>query len=62
VNVCHTTTVMDAWERGQNLSVHAWCYSLDNGHMNDLDLHVGGRDSVVPKYAHALGRLGLLGE
>ncbi|MGN6313583.1 MAG: carbonate dehydratase, partial [Rhodanobacteraceae bacterium] len=32
VNVCHTTMVMDAWERGQNLTVHAWCYSLTNGH------------------------------
>ena len=59
INVCHTTTVMDAWERGQNLSVHAWCYSLDNGHMNDLDLHVSGGDAVIPTYAHALGCLGL---
>jgi carbonic anhydrase len=56
VNVCRTPTVMDAWERGQNLTVHAWCYSLDNGHMNDLEMHVSGGDALIDRYAHALGR------
>jgi carbonic anhydrase len=57
VNICHTTMVMDAWERGQKLSVHAWCYSLDNGHMNDLDMHVDTREALWPTYAKALARL-----
>jgi carbonic anhydrase len=56
-NTCRTTVVMDAWERGQTLSVHAWCYSLDNGHMNDLDMHVGSRAALQPAYEHALHRL-----
>jgi carbonic anhydrase len=60
VNVCHTTMVMDAWERGQKLAVHAWCYSLDNGHMNDLDMHVDARDALWPTYAKALNRLAVL--
>ncbi|MFA6231713.1 MAG: carbonate dehydratase [Rhodanobacter sp.] len=56
-NVCRTTMVMDAWERGQKLSVHAWCYSLDNGHMHDLAMHVDSRASLQPVYEQALQRL-----
>jgi len=57
VNVCHTTMVMDAWERGQKLSVHAWCYSLANGHVNDLGLHVDSRAALWPAYEAAVQRL-----
>ena len=35
-NLCHTTTVQDAWRRGQNLTVHGWIYSLEDGLLRDL--------------------------
>lgn len=35
-NLCHTTTVQDAWRRGQNLTVHGWIYSLQDGLLRDL--------------------------
>jgi len=35
-NLCHTSFVQDAWERGQKLSVHGWVYSLRNGRVKDL--------------------------
>jgi carbonic anhydrase len=54
VNVCQTTIVMDAWDRGQPVSVHAWCYSLSNGHMHDLGMHVSSRESLRPNYEQAL--------
>lgn len=57
VNICHTTMVMDAWERGQKLSVHAWCYSLFDGHVNDLGFHVSSREQLRPAYDQALHRL-----
>jgi carbonic anhydrase len=57
INVCQTTTVMDAWERGQKLSVHAWCYSLFDGRIRDLDLHVDSRESTRTSYEHAIERL-----
>ena len=60
VNVCHTTMVMAAWERGQKLTVHAWCYSLEDGHMHDLDMHVDARDALWPTYAKSLQRLDTL--
>ncbi|HEX5305673.1 MAG TPA: carbonate dehydratase [Dyella sp.] len=57
MNVCHTTMVMDAWERGQQLSVHAWCYSLTNGHMNDLGVHIDSHKAIWPSYEAGLERL-----
>jgi carbonic anhydrase len=35
-NVCRTTVVRDAWERGQELTVHGWIYSLSDGRVRDL--------------------------
>ena len=39
-NVCRTTIVQSAWERGQELSVHGWVYGLDDGLLRDLDVCV----------------------
>jgi carbonic anhydrase len=38
MNVGLTTIVKDAWARGQNLQVHGWVYSLENGLLLDLKL------------------------
>jgi carbonic anhydrase len=35
-NVCETTVVRDAWERGQPLSVHGWVYSVADGLLRSL--------------------------
>src|SRR5580765_3167198 len=35
-NVCQTTVVRDAWERGQELAVHGWVYGLTDGLLRDL--------------------------
>jgi carbonic anhydrase len=37
-NVCRTTVVQNAWERGQELSVHGWVYGLKDGLLRDLDV------------------------
>lgn len=39
-NVCETTVVRDAWERGQPLCVHSWVYGLKDGRVRDLDFSV----------------------
>ena len=35
-NVCQTSIVLDAWERGQDLTVHGWIYGLRDGLIHDL--------------------------
>ena len=39
-NVCQTTIVRDAWERGQDVAVHGWVYGLKDGLLRDLDVTV----------------------
>src|SRR5947209_10895109 len=41
-NVCHTTIIRDAWERGQQLAVHGWIYGLQDGLLQDLHFTVRG--------------------
>lgn len=36
LNVCQTTVVQDAWERGQEITVHGWIYRLNDGLLHDL--------------------------
>jgi carbonic anhydrase len=54
LNVCGTSIVQDAWERGQKLAVHAWVYGLNDGHMHDLGLVVTGREDMGDTYRRAL--------
>jgi carbonic anhydrase len=54
LNVCHTTVVQDAWQRGQTVVVHGWVYGLHNGLLQDLAMTVTGSDDVVPAYEAAL--------
>lgn len=49
-NVCATTIVQDAWQRGQELTVHGWIYSIADGLLRDLDLCVDRHDQVGPVY------------
>ena len=41
-NVCQTTVVRDAWERGQELAVHGWIYGLQDGLLGDLNVTTTG--------------------
>jgi carbonic anhydrase len=56
-NVCHTTIARDAWERGQELSVHGWIYGLRDGLLRDLKVTVTGFQETDGLYQKALGNL-----
>jgi carbonic anhydrase len=47
VNVCQSTVVQEAWERGQKLSVLGWVYALNDGLIRDLQMSVGGPDETA---------------
>ncbi len=52
-HVCATTIVQNAWQRGQDLSVHGWVYGLKDGLLKDLGITASGIDQVEPVYAYS---------
>ena len=56
-NVCQTTIVRDAWDRGQALAVHGWVYGLKDGLVRDLGTTVTAAGEVVPSHQAALAAL-----
>ncbi len=56
INVCQTTIVQDAWERGQSLTVHSWVYSLEDGIVRDLGMAVSQPATLMPQFEASLIR------
>jgi carbonic anhydrase len=54
VNTAQTTIVQDAWERGQQLTVHGWVYGLHDGHLRNLGMSVSGPEELAPQMAARL--------
>ena len=57
-NVCQTTIVREAWERGQPLTVHGWIYGLKDGLIRNLGLSICCHDEFGPQYEASLAALG----
>jgi carbonic anhydrase len=57
VHVCQTTAVADAWQRGQDLTVHGCIYGLHDGCLNDLGLSVTAGTDLRAAYAGAIDPL-----
>ena len=57
VNVCQTTIARDAWERGQELTVHGWIYGLQDGLLQDLNCTVKDFHETNAVYQAALAAL-----
>ncbi len=56
-NVCQTSIVRDAWERGQELAVHGWVYGLRDGLLRDLGATVTNPGELRGVYRSALAAL-----
>lgn len=54
VNVCQTSVLREAWARGQSVTVHGWCYSLENGLINDLKVSANSREEAMERYRDAV--------
>ena len=54
VNVCVSTVMLDAWSRGQKVSVHGWVFGVHDGLLHDLGVTVSGGDSLEEIYRAAL--------
>lgn len=49
-NVCHSQIVQNAWARGQELTVHGWIYSLQDGKLSDLNVTVDAIEQIPSIY------------
>ena len=56
VNVCQTSIQREAWQRGQGVTVHAWCYSLNDGLIRDLGVSANSREEAMELYRGAVER------
>ncbi|WP_394789763.1 carbonate dehydratase [Rhodoferax sp.] len=54
VNVCQSTVMVDAWARGQNVTVHGWVYGVHDGLLQNLHITVTGVDSLEAAYKAAI--------
>jgi carbonic anhydrase len=56
VNVCQTTIVQDAWERGQPLTIHSWIYGVHDGLLRDLGVTVSSAGELAAKLQDGFAR------
>ena len=56
--MCETSILRDAWERGQDVSVHGWVYGIADGLLRDLGVTVSSLAEVESQRAAALAALG----
>ena len=56
-NVCRTTAVRDAWERGQQLNVHGWIYGLRDGLLSDIGVTIDNWPEITPVCTKAVTAL-----
>jgi carbonic anhydrase len=57
-NVCQTTIVQGAWERGQELNVHGWIYGLSDGLIRNLNISTSNQDELATTYNNAIAVCG----
>lgn len=56
VNVCQTTVLREAWDRGQKVKVHGWCYGLSDGIIRDLNVSACCREEAMEHFRDAAER------
>ena len=56
-NVAQSTVLESAWERGQEVTVHGWIYSLNHGLVTNLKVDVSDSESIDESRNHAVAAL-----
>ena len=54
VNVAQSTVLMDAWARGQSVTLHGWVYGVHDGLLKDLQITVDSQEVLEPLYRQAV--------
>ena len=53
-NVCKTTILRDAWDRGQDVTVHGWIYGMSDGIVMDLKTSASSLEESRSCYRRAI--------
>lgn len=56
-NVCNTTVLRDAWDRGQRVTVHGWIYGMKDGLVRDLRTSASSTEEARANYKNAITNL-----
>jgi carbonic anhydrase len=57
VNVSVSTVMVDAWARGQKVSVHGWCFGVHDGLLKDLQMTISSPEELDDLYRHAVDKV-----
>ena len=57
-NICQTTVLQDAWDRGQQVTVHGWIYGVSDGLLRDLGMAASSNEELQTQIAAALQQYG----
>ncbi|MEZ4890153.1 MAG: carbonate dehydratase [Crocinitomicaceae bacterium] len=53
-DLAKTSILQNAWDRGQELHIHGWVYSINDGLINDLKCSIKNNDSLEEVYQLSL--------
>ncbi|PSU44621.1 carbonate dehydratase [Photobacterium frigidiphilum] len=56
-NLGNSTIMQQAWECGQDITIHGWIYGTDNGVLRDLGVTATSRESLEVTYQAAMSAL-----
>ncbi|AUN96260.1 carbonate dehydratase [Pseudazoarcus pumilus] len=57
VNISHNSVMREAWARGQKVTLHGWCYSLQDGLIRDLGMSSRSREEADGRFMQACERM-----
>ncbi|WP_341911652.1 carbonate dehydratase [Polaromonas sp. YR568] len=57
VNVCVSTVMVDAWAKGQKVSIHGWAFGVHDGLLQDLKMTISDPTDLDALYRLAVERV-----
>jgi carbonic anhydrase len=57
VNVCVSTVMVDAWAKGQKVSIHGWAFGVHDGLLQDLKMTISDPNDLDALYRLAVERV-----
>ena len=49
--------MVDAWAKGQNVTIHGWAFGVHDGLLQDLQMSVAGPEALDRLYSKAVDRV-----